>query len=227
MQNLFATGAQGTQQIPSNPSMTVPMGTQNLNTMQNLFATGTPPVAVGTAGTQNYNTMQNLFATGNQGGITLAQLQANPTALENNAKGNDFNTMQNFFATSNQPTSNLGMSQPNADLQNINIQDFNTMQNLFKTGSGVILPPPQTETKKEDPFSLLGSQSQQPQVQASHFSTYSGPKSNITPEVNASSFGTMQKGAVGNIDFFQAQTTTQTVTQTSEVPNFSKKKPAV
>lgn len=152
MQNLFATGAQGIQQTPSNNPSNLATNMQNFNTMQNLFATGNPTISASTipntntTGIQNqtgFNTMQNLFATGNQGGITMAQLQTNPNTGEGASKGNDFNTMQNLFATSNQPIPHAGVSQPNSNLQNINIQDFNTMQNLFKTGSGVVLPPPQ------------------------------------------------------------------------------------
>lgn len=143
--------------------------------MQNLFTTGAVPVSsinqqgvssasyqTGTAtGTADYNTMQNLFATGNQssavnqGGFTMAQLQANPSALNVNlstspATGTaDYNTMQNLLATGaqtgsaqQQPTQQ--QQQPN--LQNINIQDFNTMQNLFKTGNVQLTPPSASTT---------------------------------------------------------------------------------
>lgn len=169
MQNLFATGV-GMQGVPSSiPPVTTVTGVQpnpqnfptasGFNTMQNLFATnsqGIPISAVNTVNPQptspeEFNTMQNLFATGNQGGITMAQLQSNPTILQNPtpstpilaSQGSNFNTMQNLFATSNnQIPKTLGTSQNSTDLQNINIQDFNTMQNLFKTGPGVALPPP-------------------------------------------------------------------------------------
>lgn len=60
------------------------------------------------------------------------------------------------------------------------------------------------------------------------FNTYSGTKTAQT--VDVSSFGTMQKGQLNNIDFF-AQPTQPTNTNTNtntnvqpDVPNFSKKK---
>lgn len=54
------------------------------------------------------------------------------------------------------------------------------------------------------------------------FNTYSGAKSSNVTGIDASSFGTMQKGqAAGNIDFFQNLGVQQ---PQQEVPNFSKKK---
>lgn len=50
---------------------------------------------------------------------------------------------------------------------------------------------------------------------AGMFKTYSGAKTTTTVEVNAASFGTMQKGQLGTVDFFQAQTATQTTTQST------------
>lgn len=58
------------------------------------------------------------------------------------------------------------------------------------------------------------------------FNTYSGNKSSTAGLIDASSFGTMQKGQAGSVDFFQ-NLPTQPVQQQQEVPNFSKKKQPV
>lgn len=182
MQNLFATGNQGLSVVQNPiPNTGVQVNSQNyqtasgFNTMQNLFATNSQGIPIQNIATSQpitaqglvtgnvpsfpspseFNTMQNLFATGNQGGITMAQLQSNPTILQNPptssnpilvSQGSNFNTMQNLFATSNNQVPQNSGIQMNADLQSINIQDFNTMQNLFKTGPGVVLPPPTATT---------------------------------------------------------------------------------
>lgn len=118
--------------------------------------------------------------------------------------------MQMLFSTSNYQNSVPVQPQiPSTNIQDINLNDFNTMQNLFKTGTGIGLPPPQNPTanKQEDPFALLGIAETKPSNNVPNlgaFNTYSGAKANMSPTLDASSFGTMQKGnPTGNIDFFQ------------------------
>ena len=49
------------------------------------------------------------------------------------------------------------------------------------------------------------------------FNTYSGNKSSVAPTLDASSFGTMQKGQISNIDFLQSlPTQPQQVQQTQQ-----------
>lgn len=215
MQNLFATGAnigginslgQVGQPVQMPPPVVNP---PNFQTNSNLYSIG------------------DLFATGNQNPtLAMNQLhQANQPIPSNNMSTinqlDNFNTMQNLFATQSggatSATSTIPQNQ--ANLQNLNIQDFNTLQNLFKTQ---VIPTPQSLTSNTsatvDPFSALtmpttGTATKKVQItntttvtastnNVNMFNTYSGTKtSNVT--VDASSFGTVQKGQLGSIDFLQ------------------------
>lgn len=233
MQMLFATGSG----LPSQ-GMSAPQTVGQANSIPSGMALPT-----------DFNTMQNLFATNNLGGFPSPVQPVQPTTTSMNT---NFYSVGNLYATGNlnqpgeQPVnslnfatgSNLGVQ--NISLtstqapQNVNIQDFNTMQNLFKTGGAPVLPPP-ASSEPHDPFSVLSMPQTTPPVKIEStstaannsninmgmFNTYSGSKSSA-PVLDASSFGTMQKGQPV-ADFLQALPTQPP----QEVPNFSKKKQPV
>lgn len=236
MQMLFATGLQGSG-LPSAPQTlaqanTIPSGMAlptDFNTMQNLFATNNlggfpspvqPVQPNATAMNTNFYSVGNLYATGN-----LSQPLEQPSNNLNFATGSNLG-VQNVSLASSQV--------PSTGIQNVNIQDFNTMQNLFKTGGAPVLPPP-ASSEPHDPFSVLSMPHTAPaakieststapsnsNVNMGMFNTYSGSKSSA-PVLDASSFGTMQKGQPV-ADFLQALPTQPP----QEVPNFSKKKQPV
>lgn len=204
-----------------------------------------PTLAQGSQGnaTSDFYTIGNLFATGAPPGQALnfgTGLNVGSLPQGTSPANNNFNTMQNLFATSNQVPQSVTLGQPASSIENVNLQDFNTMQDLFKTGSGVALSPPSQPinppSQQHDPFSILGiphtlasdkgeakTNASTPSPNPVMFNTYSGSKTS-SAGIDASSFGTMQKGSAGNLDFFQ-----QPLAQPAqpEVPNFSKKKQAL
>lgn len=232
--------SQGINQIPDFNTMQNLFGTNSGNlgaTSQPIQPIINPsisnPAKYQTGNANNFYSVGNLYAT-NQG-IPLSQMQSSQVAQPdvNQNSSPSFNTMQNFFATTNnavpQNLSNFNLNQPNSNIENINLNDFNTMQNLFKTNGVNLAQSPlsaSTTSKQEDPFSLLGmsqgtkldtsvktTTTSSGNLNAGMFNTYSGNKSATGGFVDASSFGTMQKGQPSNIDFFQNLPTQQTQPQ--------------